>query len=187
MDTNGKAERKILYAALNVKDTTGEIKMNLEYFVINDIIKKRCNRESNIIYNGVALPIHNRRSDFLTKIGLYEIKLNYKDNKQLIIEEYTNINEKLGKVSLGWIYKTKADLVVSISKNTGAMVFLPMTTQFKEYYESIKESKKLFLKKVLDTFFVQFYCKRTLELTFLLITTINILIINKPFHKNIIK
>ena len=42
-------------------------------------------------------------SDFLAKIGLYEIKTNYKDNKQIIIEEFGNHNTKLGRISPGWM------------------------------------------------------------------------------------
>lgn len=87
-------------------------------------------------------------SDFITKIGLYEIKLNYKDDKVLIFEDYTNINESLNKLSLGWFYKTKADLIVFISKSTHTMVFLPFTENFKNHYEKIKEKYELIKNKI---------------------------------------
>lgn len=87
-------------------------------------------------------------ADFLTKIGLYEIKLNYKDNKQLFIEEYTNINEELNFISMGWVYKSKADLIVFISKQTRNMIFLPFTKNFKQHYENIKNSFTLYKNKV---------------------------------------
>ena len=37
-------------------------------------------------------------SDYLATIGLHEVKLNYKDNQELIIEDYTNIDEKIGPI-----------------------------------------------------------------------------------------
>jgi glycosyltransferase involved in cell wall biosynthesis len=37
--------------------------------VIADIIRERCHRESNLIYNGVNLPEKSHESDFLTEIG----------------------------------------------------------------------------------------------------------------------
>jgi glycosyltransferase involved in cell wall biosynthesis len=37
--------------------------------VIGDIIRERCHRESNLIYNGVTIPQKSRDSDFLTQIG----------------------------------------------------------------------------------------------------------------------
>jgi hypothetical protein len=82
-------------------------------------------------------------SDFLAKIGTYEIKTNYKDDQVLIFEDYTNINEKLGKISLGWIYKTQSDIIVFISKKTRTMIFLPFTDKFKEYYSVIRDSTEL--------------------------------------------
>ena len=87
-------------------------------------------------------------ADYLTKIGLYEIKLNYKDNKQLIIEDFTNCNEDLGVISMGWFYKTKADLIIFISKETKIMIFLPFTNIFKQYYENIKTQFELTLNKI---------------------------------------
>lgn len=38
--------------------------------VIGDIIKKRCNRQSCLIYNGVSLPAKSKKTDFLQKIGI---------------------------------------------------------------------------------------------------------------------
>jgi len=87
-------------------------------------------------------------SDYLTKIGLYEIKLNYKDNKQIIIEEFTNYNEELAPSSKGWFYKSKADLIVFISKITKTMIFLPMTEQLKNHYEEIKGKYQLEKNKI---------------------------------------
>ncbi len=82
-------------------------------------------------------------TDFITKIGLYEIKCNYKDNKIIIIEEYTNINESLGKISYGWFYKSRADLMVFISKATRSMILIPFTEAFKKHYETIKNNYEL--------------------------------------------
>lgn len=39
--------------------------------VIANIVKTRCNRGSNLIYNGVALPIKSERTDYLKEIGVY--------------------------------------------------------------------------------------------------------------------
>jgi len=82
-------------------------------------------------------------SDYLAKIGLYEIKANYKDNKQVIIEEYTNHNEQLAPLSYGWFYKSKADILVFISKATRAMILIPFTDDFKAHYETIKDGYEL--------------------------------------------
>ena len=82
-------------------------------------------------------------SDYLSTIGLYEIKTNYKDDGLLIIEEYTNCNEKLGPISLGWWYKSKADLLVFISKMTRTMVFVPFNNAIKQKYQSIRNNYKL--------------------------------------------
>lgn len=38
--------------------------------VINNIIRERCHRESNIIYNGVPFPPQNKRTNYLTQIGV---------------------------------------------------------------------------------------------------------------------
>ena len=87
-------------------------------------------------------------ADFLTKVGLYEIKTNYRDNEVLIFEDYTNINETLSKISLGWIYKTRADLIIFISKKTRTMIFLPFTEDFKKHYSVIRKETKLINNKV---------------------------------------
>lgn len=86
-------------------------------------------------------------TDFRAKIGNYEIKTNYKDDRQIIIEEYTNINEAYGKLSYGWLYKTKADLVVFLSKRTRVMVMIPWNDEFKDHYELIKEKYQLLKNK----------------------------------------
>ena len=87
-------------------------------------------------------------TDFKSRIGTYEVKLNYKDDKHLIIEDYTNINENLGRVSKGWFYKTQSDLVVFISKKTRVIVILPFTEAFKNHYESIKNNYKLIRNQI---------------------------------------
>lgn len=87
-------------------------------------------------------------SDYLAKIGLYEIKTNYKDDKMLIIEEYTNCDEKYGKIRLGWFYKSKADMLVFISKETRAMILVPFNKKFKSHYEKVKNNFTLKRNKI---------------------------------------
>lgn len=87
-------------------------------------------------------------TDFITKIGRYEIKMNYKDNFYLIFEDYTNINENLCKKSLGWIYKTKADVIVFVSRETRDMIFLPFNEKFKKHYSFIRENTFLERNKI---------------------------------------
>lgn len=86
-------------------------------------------------------------SDFLSKVGLFEIKTNYKDDKKIIIEEYTNFNASLEKVSNGWWYKSKADLIIFVSKTTRTMIFIPFTESVKNHYESIKGKYELIKNK----------------------------------------
>jgi len=38
--------------------------------VIADIVRNRCHRESNLIYNGVTLPLRSRQTDFLKTLGV---------------------------------------------------------------------------------------------------------------------
>ena len=78
-------------------------------------------------------------TDFLSGIGSCEVKSNYRDNNELIIEEYTNINESLGRKSRGWYYKSTAKTLVFVSSKTRTMIILPFTDEFKEKYEEIKE------------------------------------------------
>ena len=87
-------------------------------------------------------------ADYLAKIGLYEVKANYKDDKHIVIEEFTNLNEGLGPKSTGWFYKSKADVIVFISKDTRAMILVPFTDEFKAHYERIKNKYELRCNKV---------------------------------------
>ena len=82
-------------------------------------------------------------TDFKAKIGTYEVKTNYKDDRQLVIEEYTNIDDNLCPISVGWFYKTSADLLVFVSKKTEVMVLVPFTEKFKCHYENIKNEYEL--------------------------------------------
>jgi hypothetical protein len=87
-------------------------------------------------------------SDYLAKVGLYEIKASYNDNKIIVIEEYTNINEQLAPISYGWFYKSKADMLVFVSKATRAMILIPFTDDFKAHYETIKDNYDLMRNKI---------------------------------------
>lgn len=87
-------------------------------------------------------------TDYLTSIGSYEIKTNYKDDNILCFEEYTNFNKRYGKISLGWTYKTNADLIVFISKKSRTMVFLPFNERFKKHYKYIRDNTKMLPNRV---------------------------------------
>ena len=78
----------------------------------------------------------------------YEIKSNYKDDGQIIIEEYSNYNKGLGSVTPGWFYRSKADIIVFISKNTRTMIFLPFTEEFKQYYKNISSQYELHYNRI---------------------------------------
>ena len=86
--------------------------------------------------------------DFIGSIGTYEVKTNYKDDDQIIIEEFTNVNVALGPKSAGWFYKSKADILVCISKQTRAMILIPFTSAFKGHYEIIKDDYELYRNRV---------------------------------------
>ena len=82
-------------------------------------------------------------TDLIAQIGMYEIKTNYRDDRNVIIEEFTNINQMLAPISKGWFYKSKADILVFISKVTRAMVLIPFNNNFRSYYETIKNNYPL--------------------------------------------
>lgn len=83
-------------------------------------------------------------TDYLAGIGgRIEVKTNYKDKKELVIEEYTDYRPEINKMSLGWFEKTQANLIIFISPTTRAMVFMPMTQRLKVKYWSIREKYQL--------------------------------------------
>ena len=87
-------------------------------------------------------------ADYITKIGLCEVKNNYKDNCMLIFEDYTNINTELSPRSLGWVYKTKADLIVFVSQKTRDMILLPFSDNFKAHYSFIRKNTELVKNRI---------------------------------------
>jgi hypothetical protein len=83
-------------------------------------------------------------TDYLATIGgRLEVKTSYKDNKELIIEDYTDYRPELGKTSLGWFEKTQANLILFVSKTTRAIVFMPMTQRLKVHYWKIRNDFQL--------------------------------------------
>lgn len=73
--------------------------------------------------------------DYVVKdSGLYEVKTNYKDDGFIIIEECSTAPG----IYDGWFYKTKADIIVFISKQTRTMIFLQFTDMFKQHYKTIR-------------------------------------------------
>ena len=87
-------------------------------------------------------------TDFVALSGYYEIKTNYKDDHKIIVEEYTNINTALSPLSYGWFYKSRADSLVFISKDTRTMILIPFTDEFKKHYGAIKENYDLIRNKI---------------------------------------
>ena len=88
-------------------------------------------------------------TDYIANIGgKYEIKSNYKDDKHLIIEDYTNYNTDFGRLSLGWIEKSTANLMIFISDKSRVMIFLPMTQRFKSHYWAIRDNFPLKMNKI---------------------------------------
>jgi len=71
--------------------------------------------------------------DFVTDIGNYEVKANYRDNQLLIFEEWYK-----HETVPGWIYTTQADVIVFVSLTTRTMIILPLTDRFRYEYEYIK-------------------------------------------------
>ena len=130
-------------AAINFKDSIAQGKVGENIFETDFL------HFMGVKYTNVAncQQYQVKDIDMDTSIGTYEIKTNYKDNRQIIVEEYTNVNPKLGKISMGWFYKTEADLVVCVSKKTKVMVFIPFTPSFRNRYESIKNGYKLIRNK----------------------------------------
>jgi len=74
----------------------------------------------------------------------------------IIIEDYTNINPELSKISEGWLYKSKADIIAFVyykennkdDKNNGLIVLLPFSDKFKEWYNANKSNYDLVRNKI---------------------------------------
>lgn len=84
-----------------------------------------------------------RGTDFMVAIGTYEVKLSYKDDQFIVIEEFSNFNGNLAPIKPGWFYTTQSDMVVFISKESRTMIMVPMTLEFRLHYELIKENYAL--------------------------------------------
>lgn len=83
-------------------------------------------------------------TDYLATIGgRIEVKSNYKDKKELVIEDYTDYRPEIGRTSLGWFEKTQANLIIFVSSTTRAMVFMPMTQRLKMHYWKIRNDFQL--------------------------------------------
>lgn len=83
-------------------------------------------------------------TDYVATIGgRLEVKTSYKDNKELIIEEYTDYRPEVGKTSLGWFEKTGANLILFVSKTTRTIVFMPMTQRLRVHYWKIRDNYQL--------------------------------------------
>lgn len=72
----------------------------------------------------------------------------YKRKGFCIIEEYTNINESLGKISLGWFDKSKANIIAYVCPTSGEMIILRFDGKFKEWYACNKEEYILERNKI---------------------------------------
>lgn len=78
-------------------------------------------------------------TDYVATIGgRLEVKTSYKDNKELIIEDYTDYRPEINRTSLGWFEKTGANLILFVSKTTRTIVFMPMTQRLKVHYWKIR-------------------------------------------------
>lgn len=86
--------------------------------------------------------------DYISDAGTFDIKNSYRDNKIIIIEDYTNVNTSLGDKSYGWFYKSQAETIVFISEITRAMILVPFTKEFKNHYENIKNDFRLQNNKI---------------------------------------
>jgi predicted GIY-YIG superfamily endonuclease len=64
------------------------------------------------------------------------------------IGKANNIEDRIKQHQVGWIYKTKADLIVFISKKTRKMIFLPFNEKFKSYYKHIRANTELIKNKI---------------------------------------
>lgn len=83
-------------------------------------------------------------TDYLTSVGgKIEVKSSYKDNKELVIEAFTDYRPEIGKQRVGWFEKTEANLLIFVSPKSRVMVFLPMTEHFKVYFRSIENNHQL--------------------------------------------
>ena len=83
-------------------------------------------------------------TDYLASVGgRLEVKSNYKDKKELVIEDFTDYRPEIGKTSLGWFEKTQANLIIFVSPTTRAMIFMPMTQRLKMHYWKIRNEYQL--------------------------------------------
>lgn len=88
-------------------------------------------------------------TDYLASIGgKIEVKTNYKDDKHLILEDYTHYDPEGHEYNQGWLYRSEANLFAFVSKNTRTIVFLPNTAQFKRHYlRDVKKHVPLILNR----------------------------------------
>src|SRR5574343_940456 len=92
--------------------------------------------------------------DLLTSDFTIDVKsLTFKDS--IIIEEYTNYNEKLGAISKGWFYKSNANIIAFVYfdstkdvTSNGMIIILRFDLVFKNWYEEHKTKYNLRLNKI---------------------------------------
>lgn len=93
-------------------------------------------------------------TDFLVMgIGKVEIKSTYKDDKQLIIEEFTDYQPDLGIEKRGWFYTSSASLIAFVSTSSRTIILMPFTDDLKVHYSRISERHKLIMNKPTESKF----------------------------------
>ena len=94
---------------------------------------------NNLRYDDISdehIPVDFRIQDSSNTILSVDIKNNYKDNEKIVIEEWVNINSRLGKLIPGWVFKTNSDFIISISERSGDMIFINMK-KFKPFFQDV--------------------------------------------------
>ena len=87
--------------------------------------------------------------DFITSAGSYEVKSIFTDVRLkrlwLPFEEYSNYRRDCGLITDGWFKTTEADILVFAMVKRGSLIFVPLSKDFKRYYNKVLVKKTKFV------------------------------------------
>jgi hypothetical protein len=83
-------------------------------------------------------------ADFIASLGhKWECKGNYRDNLEIIIEDWSDYRPEINQFIPGWFFTSTADVIVSISKKTVNVVGMKRSKKLVDDYNKIKNYYRL--------------------------------------------